>query len=244
MMKTFLIVVSLAAMAWLLALAGLAGTQAEPKVAWSVNLHLRSLDEIPQRLREPEGPTLEFAKSKASLKVSNCEEYLDAVSAGFHPATNRDSDMLVAFVHDCFVLRDLQHARAAKANGFYHLTKDSLTQLPPMLVRARQVDASEQAENRGESWKQFDPALKVTGIDADSLNAEDKDTSYFLTVRAGGDFTGDGVRQIAVFASANAKRGSWSHAEYMILSPTSHGMLVRVTERGVPYRLKAREENH
>ena len=249
MMKTFMFGISEVAIAWLLASAVPAGTQAEPKVAWSPNLHLRSLDDIPKRLREPEGSApLAFAKGKESLKVGNCEEYLNAVSAGFHPATNRDNHMSVPFVHDCFVLRDLQHARAPTTSGSYRLTSDSLTQLPPLLVRgAREVtEAAEQAEKRGESWKQFDPTLKVTRTDSDSLNAEDKDAAYFLTVRASGDFTGDGVEQIAVYASANAKRGSWSHAEYMVLSPTSHGTLVRVTDRRAPYRVKAiqRGENH
>jgi hypothetical protein len=248
MTKTFMFGVSAAAMAWLLVSAGLAGTQAEPKVAWSPNLHLRSTDEIPKRLRELEGSTLAFAKGKASLKVGTCEEYLNAVSAGFHPATNRDNHMSVPFVHDCFVLRDLQHARAPTTRGSYRLTSDSLTQLPPMLIRGgREVtDAAEQAEKRGESWKQFDPTLTVTRIDSDSLNAEDKDTAYFLTIRASGDFTGEGVEQIAVLASANAKRGSWSHAEYMVLSPTSHGTLVRVTDRRAPYKVKAIQsgENH
>lgn len=240
--------VSVAAMAWLLVSAGPARAQAEPKVAWSVNLHLRSIDEIPKRLREPEGSTpLTLAKGKTSLKVGNCEEYLNAVSAGFHPATNDDTQMSVPFVHDCFVLRDLQHAQVPTVSGSYRLTRDSLTQLPPMLVRgAREVAAGEQAEKRGESWKQFDPTLKITRIDADSLNAEDKDTAYFLTIRALGDFTGDGVEQIAIFASANGKRVGWSHAEYMILSPTNHGTLVRVTDGRAPYSMKAmqRGENH
>ena len=231
----------MAVMAWLLVSAGPAGTQDEPKVSWSVNLHLRSLDEIPKRLREPEGSTLAFARGKASLTVGNCEEYLNAVNAGYHPATNRDNDMSVPFVHDCFVLRDLQHARAPTSSASYRFTPDSLTQLPPLLVRgAREVtDAAEQAEKRGESWKQFDPTLRVTRTDSDSLNAENKDTAYFLTIRASGDFTGDGVEQIAVFASANTKRGSWSHAEYMVLSPTGHGTLARVTDRLAPYRVKA-----
>ncbi len=248
-MKTFMFGVSVAAMAWLFAWAGPAVTQAEPKVAWSVNLNLRSTDDIPKRLREPEGPgLLALAKGEESLKAVNCEEYLNAVSAGFHPATNHDYELSTEFVHDCFVLRDLQHARAATVSGSYRFTKDSLTQLPPMLVGgAREVtDAAEQAEKRGESWKQFDPDLKVTRIDADSLNAEDKDTTYFLTFRAKGDFTGDGVEQIAIFASAHGKHGSWYHVEYLILEPTSHGTLVRVTEGRAPYRVKAmqRAENH
>jgi hypothetical protein len=220
--KTFMFGVSVAAVTWLSISAGPAGTQAEAKVAWSVNLNLRSISDIPKRLREPEGPgSLALAKDKESLVVGNCEEYLNAVSAGFHPATNRDNEMSTEFVHDCFVLRDLQHARAPKVSGSYQFSRDSLSQLPPILVRgAREVtDAAEAAERRGESWKQFDPDLKVTRTDSDSLNAEDKDTTYFLTFRAIGDFTGGGVEQIAVLASAHGKHDSWYHVEYLILSP-------------------------
>lgn len=249
LMKTFLFGISVAATVWLFASAGPAGIQAEPQVAWSVNLNLKSMDDIPKRLHQPEGPgRLALSKGKESLVVGNCEEYLNAVSTGFHPATNLDNKMSTEFVHDCFVLRDLQHARAPTVSGSYQFTSDSLSQLPPMLVRgAREVtDAAEQAEKRGESWKQFDPDLKVTRTDSDSLNAEDKDTTYFLTLRAIGDFTGDGVEQIAVFASARGKRGSWYHAEYLILSPTNHGTLVRETDHRPPYTVKAmqRAENH
>src|SRR5215470_16612764 len=88
-MRTFMFGVSVAAIAWLSARP--AGTQAEPKVTWSPNLYLRSMDDIPKRLREPEGSgPLALAKGKESRKVGNCEEYLNAVSGGFHPATNYD----------------------------------------------------------------------------------------------------------------------------------------------------------
>jgi hypothetical protein len=78
------------------------------------------------------------------------------------------------------------------------------------------------------------------------LNAEDKDTTYFLTFRAIGDFTGGGVEQIAVLASAHGKHDSWYHVEYLILSPTNHGTLERVTDHRAPYRVKAMEraESH
>lgn len=248
-MKTFIISVTAAAVVWILASAWPVGAQAEPKVAWSRDLRLRSTDEIAKRLREPVRSTrLTFVKGKATRGVGNCEEYLNAVSTGFHPATNDDNQMSVEFVHDCFVLRDLQHARAPITSSWYQLTADSLSQLPPMLVRGGRevVDAAEQAEKRGESWKQFDPSLKVGRIDSDSLQAEDKDATYFLTIRASGDFTGDGVEQIVLFASAQGKRSSWSQTEYLILSPIGHGALVRVTDRRPPYRVKAsqRGENY
>jgi len=238
--------VTVTAIVWLSARP--AGTQAERKVIWSETLHLRSMVDIPQRLREPEGSApLTLAKGEESLKVGNCEEYLNALDAGFRPATNDDNQMSAEFVRDCFVLRDLQHARAAKASGSYRLSKESLTQLPPMLAGTREfADTAETAEERGASWRQFDPTIKVTKVDVDSLNAQGKDATYFLTFRAKGDFTGNGIEQIAVFASAKAKHGNWSHAEYLILEPTSQGTLVRVTESRVPYRIKSIQpgENH
>ena len=242
--KTFMFALSVAAMALPLAFAGPAGTQAEPQVAWSPNLNLKSIGDIPKRLREPEGSgSLALAKGQESLKVGNCEEYLNAVSAGFYPATNHDNQLSTEFVHDCFVLRDLQHARAPSASSSYRFSKDSLAQLPPMLARgAREVTAAaEAAEKRGESWKQFDPDIKVTRTDSDSLNAEDKDTTYFLSLRATGDFTGDGAEQRAVFASAHGKRDSWYHAEYLILEPTSDGRVVRVSDRRAPYSVKGKQ---
>jgi len=47
--------------------------------------------------------------------------------------------------------------------------------------------------------------------------------------------------QMAVFASAHGKRGSWYHIEYLILWPTNHGTLVRVTDRPAPYSVKAKQ---
>jgi hypothetical protein len=71
-------------------------------------------------------------------------------------------------------------------------------------------------------------------------------SSASFIFRARGDFNGDGVQDIAVFGSANGKHGSWSHTEYMILSPTSDGKLVRLTDRRAPYEVKAipRAANH
>jgi hypothetical protein len=181
MMKTLMFALSL--MAWLPTQP--AGAQSQPKVTWSPNLNLRSIDEIPKRLREPQGTTLAMKKGDASFKVANCEEFLNAVSAGLYTATNYDNKMSSRFVHDCFVLRDLQHARAPTTSGSYRITENTLAQLPPMLVTgSREVtDVAEQAEKRGESWKQFKPALRLTRIDVDSLDAEDDDTDYFLTIR-------------------------------------------------------------
>src|SRR5439155_25446958 len=185
-----------------------AGAQAGGNVTWYSDLHLKSLADIPNRLREPvvsvvgmSRQSVTLTNGKASREVGNCEQYLNAVSSGFFPANNFEGKKSGAFVHDCFVLRDLQHARPATLSNSFGWNKDSLAQVPPVLVvGAREItDAVEQAEKRGESWQQFNPALKLTEVDRDKLGAEDADFAYSLDILARGDFNGDGAGDIAVF---------------------------------------------
>lgn len=75
-MRTFTFAVGAAAMAWLSSRP--TGAQSDLKVAWSPNLHLRSVEDIPQRLREPEwSEHLRLAKGKASLEAGNYEKYFE-----------------------------------------------------------------------------------------------------------------------------------------------------------------------
>lgn len=223
---------------------GLAGAQANKAITWSQELHLKATADIPTQLREPvlEGSKrVRLTNGKASRDVGNCEEYLNALDTGFHPATMSDVKVSADFVYECFVLRDLQHARAATSTSSYNWSPNSLTQLPPVLVAgAHEVtDAAEQSEKRGESWKQFDPALRIKKIDGDLLLAEDDDYVYSLQILARGDFNGDGVEDIAVYGTSQGKHSGWAHAAYLIVSPANNGKLVRLTHGRAPYRMKA-----
>lgn len=173
--------------------------------------------------------------------VDNCSDYLAAVSSGFGPATNYDGKVSGTFVHECFVLRDLQHARPATSSREYHWEPASPTQLPPVLVPgAREVtDATEQAEKRGASWKEADATLRVTTISGDQLLAEDANYFYSLDIIARADFNGDGIEDIAVYGTAQGKHGTWAEAAYFVFSPTSTGKLVRLTDNRSPFRLLA-----
>jgi hypothetical protein len=94
---------------------------------------------------------------------------------------------------------------------------------------AREITAAaEQAERRGDNWKEFNPALKITKIDGDLLLTEDADCLYSLQILARADFDGHGAEDLAVYGSAQGKHSTWSHAEYFILAPTSNGSLVRL----------------
>jgi hypothetical protein len=241
------IAVSLAALP--LVCARPARTQAGGHVEWSPSLQLHSLAGIPRRLREPvldkAQPTLAMTHGEASHQVSNCEEYLSAVNAGFSPANNYEQKRSAAFVGLCYVLRDLQHARPVVSGNAYGWTADSLAQLPPVLVPgARDItDAAAQAEQRGQSWRQFNPALKVTKADRDQLFAGDPEYAYSLEILARADFNGDGAADIAVFGCVQGKHSTWSPCEYFIFSLAKTGKLVRLTQSRAPYLLRARISN-
>lgn len=207
--------------------------QSDNAITWSPDLHLKSLDDIPNRLRAPvlEGSKgLRLVNGKTSRRVTPCDEYLKAINAGFHPANNYENKIAASFVFECFVLRDLQHARAATSRTSYHWTEDSLTHLPPVLVPgAREITgAATRAEKRGESWKDFNPTLKITKIDRDLLLAEDADYLYSLQILARADFNGRSAEDLAVYGTAQGKHSTWSHAEYLVLAPTANRKLARV----------------
>ena len=208
--------------------------QSNNAITWSPDLHLKTLDDIPNRLRAPvlEGSkVLRLTNGKSFRLVVNCDGYLKAVRAGFHAANNYENRIAASFVFECSVLRDLQQARPATSRNSYHWSADSLTHLPPVLVPgAREItNAASRAEKHGESWKDFNPAVKITKIDGDSLLAEDADYLYSLQILARSDFNGRGAENLAVYGTAQGKHSTWSHAEYFVLTPTANGKLARVT---------------
>jgi hypothetical protein len=222
--------------------------QANRPITWSPELHLKGTTDIPAQLQAPvlEGAKrLRLTNGTGSREVGNCEEYLKAVGTGFHPATLSDVKSAADFVYECFVLRDLQHAQPAISSSSYAWSANSLTQLPPVLVPGGNgvTNAAAQSEKRGESWKQFDPSLKIKKISGDLLLAEDNDFVYSLQILARGDFNRDGVEDLAVYGTTQGKHSTWAHAGYFIVSPSTNGKLTRLTHGSAPYRLKAQIPN-
>ena len=221
-----------------------ARAQAGHDPTWSPALHLASTATIPVRMRQPvlQGANrLRLTNGTTVRAIGNCSEYLAAVGKGFGPSTNYDAKVSGEFVHECFALRDLQHARSATSARAYHWSGASLTQLPPVLVPgAREVtDAAEEAEKRGASWKQADSAVRVTKVSGDQLLAEDANYVYSLDIIARADFNGDGVEDLAVYGAAQGKHSTWADARYFIFSPTSSDKLVRLTDNRAPFHMLA-----
>lgn len=220
-----------------------AEAQVDRSMTWSPELYLKSIEDISDQLKAPvlEGSQrLTMTNDTVSHDVGACDEYLNAVAAGFYADASDYKRLSDHFVYKCFVLRDLQHARAATSGSSYHWSANSLNELPPMLiVGAREIqNDAEQAKKRGESWKQFDPTLAIDRIQGDWLYAEDEDEAYSIRILARADFNGDGADDVAVFGAVTGKHSTYKDAVYMILSPLGNGKLVPLTSDIPPYRMK------
>lgn len=213
------------------------------QVTWSPDLKLSSQTDIPSAMLTPLPDmvtAVTYTNGTADRTIKTCQDFLDSVSAGFHPKDNLVVKLTGSFVFRCYVLRDLQTASSPTSGISYHWTANSLDQLPPILiVGAKEVEnAAEKAEQNGTSWQQYNSKLKITSVTNDRLLAEDENNYYVLTILARGDFNGDGVEDFAVVGSAQGKQTTWASSQYFIFSQTANGNLVRLTSDKIPYRMK------
>ena len=95
---------------------------AQSGVTWSPELQLISVADITASMQAPvlkASQSLALTNGSTSSTVSNCQDYLNAVNAGFYPGNNLDNKLSASFVYRCYVLRDLQQARATDLTPFF-----------------------------------------------------------------------------------------------------------------------------
>jgi hypothetical protein len=233
----------------------------ELQVWWSPKLHLSSLNEISQALaarvsmrgllRYPllrKGGSLQRAGGSwkwvgGSVKrVDNCDDYLGAVTAGFHTVTNLDAAMERPFAERCYVLRYLEHVQPARTSFFPAgaLTPAVTGILPPiaMGLEPELEQKAEEAGRKGISWKAYDTSLKITAIQLGVLYAEDNTTSYAFEVFARGDFDHDGVEDWAVLLSGHARGGSFGFSYPAVITRLGpHRVAKFLTSQRPPFGL-------
>jgi len=212
---------------------------AKTTITWAADLNLKSLSDIGKRLdaaqQTPTNEPLRLVRQDdETTTVTTCSNYLAATRIGFFPRTTFDAMVEHGFVKDCYVLRDLRHARAAAASYLPSWSQELVTLLPPVLLWGEQSSY----DPNGPWSAAVHSALRVTNVTAHALAVEDDEGSYWLETLARGDFNGDGVEDLAIAGSVEAKEGSYRHTEYFVLTrcqPT--GLLQMATDSNRPFSM-------
>lgn len=194
---------------------------------WSAQLHLASLQDIPERLNTPlpmlgypaDMKGVDLTKQwagKPELHASTCSEFIKAEDAGYFPGNNFEVRRANVFVDECYVLYYLQRAKPAK-QSFIHTggwSREMFSDLPPLF----EVEAGVKAWPENKSWQELSPHLRVIKITSDVLTAEDDGFNYEVDLLARGDFTGESNEDLAVSVWILAKRGTLQACQFFILT--------------------------
>jgi hypothetical protein len=211
-------------------------------ISWSPDLHLASLDDIPERLNTPLSMrgypanmkgvdlTTEWGGNwagKPVVRVSTCSEFLKAKDAGYLAGNNFDVKRANAFVDECYVLYYLQNAKPAKQSFIPEggWSREMFSELPPLFELSK---AAREALAPGKSWEEFAPDVRIVKMTSDVLEADNDGFHYEIRLLARGDFTGDGREELAVAAWISAKQGSALYCKFFILTRLSDKGPMRV----------------
>jgi hypothetical protein len=213
--------------AFLLFLTGFCGVAAGRmrKVEWTSKLNLKSLSSIESRLRQPFGFAVPVVKDSQSATVSNCNDYLKFSALHFAPHSDRDAALLRFNGVDCQAIRALSEAKPSKTSYLtdFRLDSQAADSLPPALalaVSGEDRQKARDAEERGLSWRQFQPDL-ILKPDKESLLAEQSGSSTKLEIYAHGDFNRDGVEDILLRADESFTAGTYTDSRLVLLTRKS-----------------------
>ena len=208
--------------------------QALLEVQWGAKLQLSDLSEIEQRIQQPEplavpGRLLAMSKDQGSPQqsrvVTNCHDYLLALADGL-TAQSSDQDQENIFIGDCYLLRELQHAKPSTVSYVPHTWPPDVMDIVPPLFH---VTDSVAIADLKKPWSSI-PGIHLGGHEDGSFEVNDQSFGYNVETLGWGDFNGDGFEDLAVAVTASAKEGTLRMRRYYVLTRCqSNGMLTFVS---------------
>ena len=214
-------------------------------VWWTPKLHLASLNDIGSALSQPvlvngQPVTLMFANGANQKIVTTCSEYLEAIRQRMYPKNPRVG-IDFPFVDRCYALMYLQSADvSSKSFLASRWTDDVLYRLPPFRVGVESdLEAkADAARKRGESWKQFDPTMKIVTRSARDVLFENKIDRWDLRIVAQGDFNHDGYEDYVVIACESGVTHGGGFCFPMVLTAyASNKVMTLISSPDEPYDL-------
>jgi hypothetical protein len=185
-------------------------------------------------VKRPRGQDI-YEHSEGQREIRTCADYARAKKNGWSESANTYERSTDSFFKDqCDVLLLVLKAKPSRVSyvtGF-KLDKAALDVLPPSLSSAmsnEELQAVDEAERRGLSWKQFARGLKLVKTGADWMSLEEAgETRISLELKAFGDFNGDGIEDVLLFESTSAINATYRYYEPVILTRAADGRLLKV----------------
>ncbi len=238
---------------WCLALTctlalGLSGASAEDgpyPVWWSPTLELDSLDQIDARLAreiwpgDPEGlPLAKYeGETRTEVSASNCIDLERWVGEGYSGIGSNGFGLQLynqAFCRAIEMMRRAEPAEHSFLRDFW-LNEDSIHVLPalvnvgpPCELWCRQRLANE----RRIPLSRFEPVTGVAVKSDEEIKVWTIEWVAILTILARGDFNGDGLDDLLVFANTGGTVGTWSGADTFVLTRDAPGAVLTVQAQG------------
>jgi hypothetical protein len=216
-----------------------------PKVSWSDELGLASLDAIGAALSDPLENQNEWEvtlEDGSKRQVKTCRDFLAVIRTKFDVSSEYDWSTLFSTGARCFALETLTSATAPSQSflNWFTFSPAAIAKLPPgldMLDAPESVEAARKAEKACKPWGTYDRTLKVHVETAARARLRTSAWSGRLVLYARGDFNGDGVEDLLLRRDAHVDDGGTAaDTSVFIITQTSAKRCPRVIrDMGAPH---------
>lgn len=155
--------------------------------------------------------------------IRSCDAYQRALKAGWSAENNAQMATEGFFIKGCDLPQLILAAKPSRVSyvGSLKLDAAALDVLPPSVEALNyDEDGMKAAEAKGQSVRQFDPALKVEKAEGLHLVVANDDSRYDLEIVGYGDFNGDGIEDLLLFQASYATQGTMHVYAPLILTRT------------------------
>lgn len=199
-------------------------------VWWSPMLELDSLESIDvqlERAQWPESGGLPLAKglgeAREETSAANCIELERLVAAGFNGIGTNGFSIQLYTQALCRGIEAMRRAKPAETSYLrdFLLDEEAIHVLPAMVTANASCEflcRQRVANERRIPLSRFEPVIKVTVRSGQEIRIQTIDWESIVTILGRGDFNGDGLDDLLVFASSGSISGTWSGADLYLLS--------------------------
>jgi hypothetical protein len=211
-------------------------------VWWSPVLELDSLEGIDAQLERaqwPESGGLPLAKgmgeAREETSANNCIELERVVAAGFNGIGTNGFSIQLYTQAFCRGIEAMRRARPAGTSYLrnFALDEEAIHVLPAMVTANASCEflcRQRVANERRIPLSRFEPVIKVTVRSGQEIRIQTIDWESTVTFLGRGDFNGDGLDDLLVFANSGSISGTRSGAELYLLSRDAPGAVLFVAE--------------